>query len=602
MSQIRTKATTSAGTATSLRTDDAVVVSPSGGVIDLDGGNNVTTSGAGSAATIALTGTTDHALQLGNATGSLTSLLGTNNTALLGVTGLDPIFGTVPNATLTNSSMTFTSGNNITFTGSPVSLGGAGTIAVTGTTDHGVQVGNASGSLTSVIAGVTGTALIGVTGADPIFDTIPNAALDNSTITLNNGTNITITGSPISLGGSGTVALSGMINRALHVGNPSGGLTSLGVAANGQIPIGSGGLNPVLATITGGSNLNVANGGGSITVNLDNSVSVSGSMSAGTTMSASTTVTAGTGVTATTGNITASAGDVVVSAGNITIPATTSSSSGVIEQAGNRMFHTFNASGANNNLYIGINAGNFTSTTAARNVGIGQVSLDALTTGLSNTAGGDAALTDLTSGDLNCAFGRDALLNIITGDRNLGFGVASGENYTGAESSNIVIGNAGVNAESNVMRLGTHGVGAGQQAKCFIAGVRGVTTGNADAVAVLIDSGFQLGTVSSSIRVKKNVEDMGTATNSLLDLRPVNFDYINSKSTTDRRQYGLIAEEVEKIMPDLVVYNKTTLEPESVFYNDLPVMLLNEMKKMQKKIEALEKQILHGPRDEWVMD
>jgi len=381
-----------------------------------------------------------------------------------------------------------------------------------------------------------------------------------------------------------------MINRALHVGNPSGGLTSLGVASNGQIPIGSGGLNPVLATITGGSNLNVANAGGSITVNLDNTVSISGSMTAGT------TVTAGTGLITTTG-------DVTCVAGNITFAATTSSSAGVIEQDGNKFLHTFNASGASTNLYLGENAGNFTSTIAARNTGLGTGTLRNLTTGVSNTAVGDDCLRLVTSGELNFAVGRSALGEVTTGSRNTGFGTSAGFAYQGAESDNLCISNRGVISESHVMRLGTHGGGNGQQNKCFIAGVRGITTGVADAINVLIDSAFQLGTASSSMRVKKNVEDMGDATNGLLDLRPVNFDYINSKSVTDRRQYGLIAEEVEKVMPDLVVYDKSTLEPESVFYNDLPVMLLNEMKKMKKKIEKLEEEIIKlTPSDGPVFD
>ncbi len=612
-----------------MRTDDAVTVSPSGGIIDLDGGNNITTSGAGSAATVSLTGTTDHAVQLGNATGSLTSLLGTDNTALLGVTGLDPIFGSVPNATLTNSSMTFTAGDNITFTGSPVSLGGAGTIAVSGTTDHGVQVGNASGSLTSLVVGVSNTALIGVTGADPEFGTIPNAMLDNSTITLNNGTNITITGSPISLGGAGTVALSGMIDRALHVGNASGGLTSLGVAGNGQIPIGSGGLDPVLATLTAGSNITITNAGGSITIaSTGGGASQFDGDSGSATPAAGvidilggsniTTVASGSSVTANldntvsiSGSMTATTG-LITTAGNITFPDTTSSSVGVLRQTGTVIYSGFNS----NNFFAG--SGNFT-TTGVNNIGISNNSLASLTSGDNNFAIGGATLTNcetgsnnvafgqssmrdfvsgntnstlgngtlllLTSGDSNSAMGYESLKNLLTGSFNTGLGFDSGTAYTGAESSNILIKHVGVNAESNTIRLGTNGAGNGQQNKCFVAGVRGITTGIADAVAVLVDSAHQFGTVSSSIRVKKNVEDMGTATGSLFELRPVLFDYIESPS--ERRQYGLIAEEVEKVMPDLVVYDKSST-PETVRYHELPVMLLNEMKKLKDRIEKLE--------------
>jgi len=599
MSQIFTKASGGGGIGTVVQftTDSGTVLPDGAGNVNFLGGANISSSGAGDTATYVLSGTTDHAVQIGNAAGALTSLgVGATNTVLLGSTGADPSFGAVPNAALANSSMTFTSGANITFTGSPVSLGGAGTIAVSGTTDHGVQVGNATGSLTSVAVGASNTALLGSTGADPSFGTIPNAILDNSDITLNNGTNITITGSPISLGGSGTVALSGMINRALHVGNPSGGLTSLGVAANGQIPIGSGGLDPVLATITGGSNLNVVNGGGSITVNLDNSVSVSGSM------------TAGTGLTATTG-------DVAVGAGNITSAQTDATGNvGIIKIGPANRIHFWL-----NDVMIGGNAGSLTSsgifnvgigqggvlsalTTGAQNVGIGNASLGKCTTGSNNVSlgyvsafelltgsrnvmVGDSTGQNLTSASDNTVLGNASFANLITGSFNVGMGRNSGAAYTGAESSNLLLGSQGVIAESNVMRLGTHGGAAEQQNKCFIAGVRGITTGVADAIAVLIDSAFQLGTASSSIRVKKNVEDMGNTTGNIFQLRPVNFDYIESPS--ERRQYGLIAEEVEKVMPDLVVYDKQQL-PETVRYHELPVMLLNEMKKLLDRIEKLE--------------
>ncbi len=266
----------SLGAVSKFTTDDLNVVTPVGGNINLEGGSNLTSTGAGSTVTYSLSGTTDHAIQIGNASGSLTSLLvGASNTALLAVTGSDPIFGTVPNATLTNSSVTLNSGNNITVTGSSLSLGGTATIALSGTTLNAVQIGSASGALTSVVIGLTNTVLLGSTGAPPSFGTIPNAVLDNSTITLNDGDNITVTSSPIALGASGTIALSGMTEHSLQVGNAAGSLTNLGVAANGQLPIGSMGAIPVLATITGGSNVNVTNGAGSITVNLDTNVTLS---------------------------------------------------------------------------------------------------------------------------------------------------------------------------------------------------------------------------------------------------------------------------------------------------------------------------------------
>ena len=275
MSGIITKATASSiGALTSLTADDLNTITPSGGNIIFAGGANLSSTAVGSTLTFAVSDTTDHAVQIGNVTGSLTSLLGTTNTALLGVTGSDPIFGTIPNATLTNSSVTINSGNNVTVTGSPLSLGGVATIDLSGTTENAVQIGSASGALTSITIGSTNTVLLGSTGAAPSFGQVPNDALFNSDITINDGDNITVTNSPISLGGSGTIALSGMTEHSLQVGNAAGSLTDLGVAINGQIPIGSATADPVLATITGGSNINIANGAGSITINLDTNVSI----------------------------------------------------------------------------------------------------------------------------------------------------------------------------------------------------------------------------------------------------------------------------------------------------------------------------------------
>jgi hypothetical protein len=122
----------------------------------------------------------------------------------------------------------------------------------------------------------------------------------------------------------------------------------------------------------------------------------------------------------------------------------------------------------------------------------------------------------------------------------------------------------------------------------FTAGVRGVTTGVADAIAVLVDSAGQLGTVSSSIRYKENVVDMGDVSSPVLDLRPVTFDFIGKPS--HKKQVGLIAEEVKEIMPSLVVHNQDG-EVESVKYHELPILLLNELKKLRARVEELEAKI-----------
>ncbi len=114
-----------------------------------------------------------------------------------------------------------------------------------------------------------------------------------------------------------------------------------------------------------------------------------------------------------------------------------------------------------------------------------------------------------------------------------------------------------------------------------------MTTGNADAIPVVIDSAGQLGTVSSSARFKEEISDMAEASSGLLKLRPVSFRYKGQAG--DRKQFGLIAEEVEEVLPELVVCDSSG-GPETVLYHEMPAMLLNELQKQQKTIERRSKQ------------
>ncbi|MFN0206368.1 MAG: tail fiber domain-containing protein, partial [Planctomycetota bacterium] len=154
----------------------------------------------------------------------------------------------------------------------------------------------------------------------------------------------------------------------------------------------------------------------------------------------------------------------------------------------------------------------------------------------------------------------------------------AGQNLT-TGSNNIMIGNDGVAAESATIRIGS-----ANQSRAFVAGIRGITTANANAISVLIDSAGQLGTVSSSRRFKEDIRDMGTSTDRLLDLRPVLFKYKQDQSLPDGSgvppEYGLIAEEVVQIFPDLVVYDEKGA-PFTVKYHILGSMLINEVKKLK---------------------
>ena len=177
-----------------------------------------------------------------------------------------------------------------------------------------------------------------------------------------------------------------------------------------------------------------------------------------------------TSITATAGNITATLGDVVLTAGNLSMPTTTAAV-GFINQAGNSLIHTYGT----NNLFIGIAAGNTTLTVlnAVANSCVGLQNLSALTdgnfnavfgnssgqlltTGSRNSVCGTAALQAATTSDNCVAIGIGALGSLLTGDNVIAIGATAGSSYVGAESNNILIGHAGVAAESGVIRIGTY--------------------------------------------------------------------------------------------------------------------------------------------------
>ena len=172
--------------------------------------------------------------------------------------------------------------------------------------------------------------------------------------------------------------------------------------------------------------------------------------------------------------------------------------------------------------------------------------------------------------------GVNALQHNTSGTRNIALGVNAGLSLTTGDN-NIEIANAGVAGESSTIRIGNSNIDG--QNRAFIVGIRGVTTGNADAVPVVIDSDGQLGTVSSSRRFKKEIKPMEQASEAILSLKPVTFHYKSDKTGTS--QFGLIAEEVAKVSPDLVVRDKNG-EIYTVRYDAVNAMLLNEFLKEHK--------------------
>ncbi len=232
------------------------------------------------------------------------------------------------------------------------------------------------------------------------------------------------------------------------------------------------------------------------------------------------------------------------------------------------------------------------------NTALGFAALQSATSGGSNTASGsDAApfqhdrqlqhghggnaLDSNTTGDRSTASGYLALRSNTTGDRNIALGYRAGSNLT-TGNHNIEIGNTGVAGEASTIRIGNS-----DHTRAFVAGIRGVTTGMANAIPVLVDSAGQLGTVSSSRRFKQEIADMGALTERLLELRPVVFRYKPEVQSGERPlEYGLIAEEVAEVFPELVVYDEEG-RPFTVKYHLLSSMLLNELQEVKAELEEL---------------
>jgi hypothetical protein len=190
------------------------------------------------------------------------------------------------------------------------------------------------------------------------------------------------------------------------------------------------------------------------------------------------------------------------------------------------------------------------------------------------------ALYGNKTGNYNTASGTDALYSNTTGSTNIAEGYKAGYNLT-TGSNNIDIGNLGVAAESGTIRIGT----TSTQTKTYIAGIYGTSvTGS----TVVVSSTGQLGVTVSSERYKTAIAPMGSNTDKLQQLRPVTFHL-----KTDPKgvlQYGLIAEDVAKVYPDLVIRNESG-RIDGVRYDELAPMLLNEVQRQERRNAAQDEQI-----------
>jgi hypothetical protein len=462
-----------------------------------------------------------------------------------------------------------TGGANISITGTasiPI-------VNVAGTTNHSVLVGTGATGMTSLTAGTTGQVLTGVTGSDPVF-----ASPAASSISITGNTGGVLTGSAftftagttgLSFGGSGTTeTLSGTLVVAnggtgrttltahgVLLGNGTTAITQLAAAATGATLMGSTGADPAF---TG-------------------SPSFSGSVTAGTT------------VTATSGAITATSGNMTMTA------ASTSSVSNLVIN-GVKVLHTYGT----NNFFAGNNPGNYT-LTGNENTGIGYAVGSALTSGSSNCLFGLETADSMNQGNYNCAYGQQcmnavttgsnnvaigfqALVNAVTGTGNISIGYQAGAGSTTSDSYNICIGQgtSSANGVSNALVIGAgNGTGAGQLSSATICGITGVTV---TGTAVLCSTAGVLGTVASSRKYKDDIKDMDDS-QVIHNLRPVTFTMKND--STKHRQWGLIAEEVQEIYPDLVNYHHETGDVDSVRYLDLIPMLVKEVQLLRTELNNL---------------
>jgi trimeric autotransporter adhesin len=255
-------------------------------------------------------------------------------------------------------------------------------------------------------------------------------------------------------------------------------------------------------------------------------------------------------------------------------------------------FNTAIGSGAltnnigNGNTAIG-GAALFSNTTGGYNTAAGLLALFDNTDGDFNTATGNHALRNNTSGTGNIAIGHAALFFNTTGNGNIALGNNAGLNLT-TGSGNINIGNLGVAGESGFIRIGNN------HSFCFISGIYGrLASGGA---AVYIKSDGQLGTSTSSRRFKEEIKPMQRTSEVLFALKPVTFRYKKEIDPQGIPQFGLVAEDVEKVNPDLVVRDGEG-KLSTVRYEAINAMLLNEFLKEHKKVEEQRAAIAQQRRD-----
>jgi hypothetical protein len=246
----------------------------------------------------------------------------------------------------------------------------------------------------------------------------------------------------------------------------------------------------------------------------------------------------------------------------------------------------FNTTG-HENTAIGTGAlnGNIT---GSFNTAVGVSALVDNTTGHENTAIGVSALLINEIGSFNTAIGEFALKSLTTGDHNIALGFRAGINLDSGDN-NIYIGNAGFGSEFNRIRIGANGT----HNATFIAGISGVAVTGSQ---VIVNSNGRLGVTASSARFKEAIRPMDKASEAILALKPVAFRYKKEIDPAGTSQFGLVAEDVEKVNPDLVIRDPDG-KAYTVRYEAVNAMLLNEFLKEHRKVQQQEATITQLKKD-----
>jgi len=330
---------------------------------------------------------------------------------------------------------------------------------------------------------------------------------------------------------------------------------------------------------------------GNVSVSSGNISTSTGGITAATTLS-----------TTGSGNVTATSGNVVLTSGNLTLP-TTSATVGSITQSGGTLLNTYGTG----NLFMGGGGSVQTVGTANYNTCIGFNSCLNITTAANCCAVGVNALGNITGDSNSTGFGYNAAASFskssatnntcfgynagwtgsvnLTGTSNTFYGASTGTAYTGAESTNTLIGYGvtGTSGENNVIRIGNGtGTSAGNLAYAYIYGIYNNAISGSE---VYIGSNGQLGTISSNRDSKYDINDMGNASSCIYALNPCSFTF---KSDPEKhKQYGLIAEDVLPIAPDLVQYDQNG-KINGLAYEQLRPMLVNELQNLKQRVTALQ--------------